>query len=107
MSVTVALSLIGSLALISALTSAVTIWLVTRPSKVPDVHELESAVVQCRLQVADLVDKFDTRERRDRVRRMREGREEAAQDADPSPINASEVRKSLRKKLAYAHFGGN
>lgn len=93
-----ALSLIGALAVCSAVSSAVTIWLVTRPSKVPDVAELERAVTQLRLEVTDVVDKFTTLERRDRVRRMRDNKAEAEAPADPH---------ELKRRLRAQAFGGS
>jgi len=98
---TLALSLIGSLAVVSACVAGITLWLQTRPSKIPDVKELETAVIQLRLQLNDMLEKFEAQNRRERVRRLRESKEDVPQEVAPS--SPDEVRMALRRKV-FAHF---
>lgn len=102
---TIGLSLIGALSVLSAGISGVTLYMQLRPSPIGDLHQLEQHVTSLKLQLNDLVDKFTTQERRDRVRRLRESRDEPMDTAQPqTPV---EIRQALRKRTFAAHFGGN
>lgn len=79
------LGVLGVLVVLAAVGTGVSLWMVLRAGSVP---MLERTVSAMRLELADVVDRLEQWQKRDRVRRLREGKEDA-EHAAPAPQTLS------------------
>lgn len=95
------LGLIASLSVFALCSAGVSLFLHwIRPSE-PTTAEQARELQALRLAHADLVDRVEQWQKRDRVRRLREGRESV--DETPAELSPGELKAHLRRRV----FGGS
>jgi hypothetical protein len=93
MGVELALSLVTAGCVLALGTSLGTLWFLWTRDPTPSVAALERDMNALRLSLADLFDKVETWQRRDRVRRLRESNEPQPEE----PLEPRALKQRLRE----------
>lgn len=91
----IALSLIGALSILATCTAGGAVYFLVKRPPTPTTADVERQVNTLRLAIADLTDRVEQWQKRDRVRNLRAGQEAAA----PMPMDRVGLKNALRARL--------
>lgn len=94
---------IGGGSIISLVAHAYTLWRITRT---PDNAELRSKVTHLNSEVADLIDRVDSWQRRDKTREARARKAEKAEEGEIRPLTHVTDKNELRRRIYGGSKGG-
>lgn len=99
------LGVLGGAVVLSLGASAFTLW---RILSTPDNAELRAKVTHLNAEVADLIDRVDSWQRRDKTREARARKAEKSEELDSrAPLSAPADKAELRRRVfGGAHKGG-